>query len=201
MRFIRVWVSVIKGSPLFILQRDFLIFRRTPQVDANNSRVIRQNVILGMYCRLYRDLPTRSYWRCRPSNVNNMQRQTGIQAKVKQSLYRPWGFQESKALRHTEVEGCQLYAPAVFTIQVIFLILIFVRGRVDPRVLSERIMSVTPSGIEPQTKHMVAQCLNQICYHVPPQIWKTNSNKLRKPYTCYECQIFPKRAGMLSNER
>lgn len=31
-------------------------------------------------------------------------------------------------------------------------------------------------------------------------IWQTKSNKLRKPYTCYECQIFPKPAGMLSNE-
>jgi hypothetical protein len=28
----------------------------------------------------------------------------------------------------------------------------------------------------------------------------TKSNKLRKPYTCYERQIFPKPAGMLSNE-
>jgi hypothetical protein len=85
--------------------------------------------------------------------------------KVKESLYRPrqplrlpggWGSQIFR-------QGCQLYAPAAFTRKEIFLILISVRGWVDPSAaegLCQWKISMTPSGFEPATFQIVAQCLD-----------------------------------------
>jgi hypothetical protein len=85
-----------------------------------------------------------------------------------------WGSQISRQSAH---ESDKVFSPMhqlPLTSQEIFLVLICVRGWVDPRavVWSEGLCQwkilVTPSRSEPATLRLVAQCLNQLLYHVPP---------------------------------
>ena len=103
--------------------------------------------------------------------------------KVNQSHYRPgealrfpggWASQSSRQSAH---EGSKVVSPThrpPLLHQEIFLVLIFFRGWVNPRVIvrPEGIyqwkIPVKPSGIEPVTFRLEAQCLNQLCHRVPP---------------------------------
>jgi hypothetical protein len=82
--------------------------------------------------------------------------------KVKQSHYWPGRAQRVPGGRHMKVVGCQPYAPAAFNPQEIFLVLISVRGWVDPRTivrpegLCQWKNPLTRSGIEPTTCRFVA---------------------------------------------
>jgi len=72
--------------------------------------------------------------------------------------------------------GCPIYAPAAFTFQEIFLVLISVRSWIDPRVimrpewLRQWELPVKSSGIEPATFRLVGQWLNQLRHRVSPTV-------------------------------
>ena len=83
-------------------------------------------------------------------------------------LDRPKGSKGSQISwqQHRMVVGCQPYAPAAFTPQEILLVLISVRGWVDPRAIMRskgfyiNENRLTPAGIEPASFQFVAQHLN-----------------------------------------
>jgi hypothetical protein len=95
-------------------------------------------------------------------------------------LDRPLGFQENETPRfldnrHMKVVGLSALRTGRLYPQEIFLVLIYVRGWVDPRVtvwpkgLCQWEIPMTSSGIEPATLRFVQQCLNQLRHRLPPR--------------------------------
>ena len=93
---------------------------------------------------------------------------------------RPLGFQVFEARRISRLSLCEdgkvvsrMHRPP-FTPRVICLVLISVRNCTDPKAvvrlagLVNEKTSMAPSGTEPATLRLVAQCLNQLRHLVPP---------------------------------
>ena len=100
---------------------------------------------------------------------------------------RPWGFQEAQAPRFQD-NRYMMVTSALRTgrlySQEIFLVLISVRGCVDPKAICGRKhyvyerFKMTPSGIEPATFLLVAQCLfTQLCHRATTSKHRTNSGE------------------------
>jgi hypothetical protein len=89
----------------------------------------------------------------------------------------PWGFHEVEALRLWDNRQSVARLSALRTgrlyPQDIFLVLISVRGWIDPRArvwpegLCQRKIPMTPSGVVPATFRFVAQCLNHCATACP----------------------------------
>jgi len=103
------------------------------------------------------------------NRVKSNRKGTQWKVNLKQSLYRPWKFQEFEAPRLQENRHMKVVSLSALLTGRLYpckipLVLISIRGRTDPiatarpEELCQWKIPMTPSGIEPTTFRLMAQC-------------------------------------------
>jgi len=146
------------------------------QIFAIHSRTTAYlHFALSLFSMFHTDWPRkleRKYYFLWPIDYHGKGKAIPVQAWTGPEVSRRFRLQDSKTIGTWRLKGFRPYAPAAFTLQEIFLVLISSRGWVDPRAkvrpegLCQWKTSVTPSEIEPANFRLAAHCLNQLRHHV-----------------------------------
>ena len=102
-----------------------------------------------------------------------------------------------------KVVSCQPYAPAAFNPRKYFWYTVLLENLVDPRAIVRpegclRKIPPAPSGIEPLTFRLEAQCLNQMRHHVPPGERVIHENRYLGCDVAYSGRLLPTSTGNAS---
>jgi hypothetical protein len=100
------------------------------------------------------------------------------------------GLPDLKTISPWRWTGCRPYVPAAFTprrYSWYFASWVYWRAKMCLKELCQWKLPMAPSGIEPVTFQLVAQCLNQLCHPVPRQTHITQFTYASTQYVTNIC--------------